>query len=297
MTPTRSAPEPVIDWRDVPPEEREAHYNPRATVADAERLLAMRSAESSKVRARIPGAYDLRYGPGPKQTFDLHRPQGAEGATPALIFIHGGFWRALDKSDHSFVAPAFLDAGMAVVNLNYDLCPAVTLTELTAQVLDGIQHVVENAGRLGLDPVRIHLMGHSAGAHGVAMALAADWKARGLSRHPIHAAVCISGVYDPRVLLHISVNQEAKLTPEIAAENDALARAPLPGPAILITVGGDEPPGWIGQSLAYHALCRRAGLDCRVEIVPDMHHFSVLSTAVDPTRPEHRLVLDFLQTA
>ncbi len=295
MTQHRSASQAILDWTTIPPEELEAQFNPRVAVPEAPCYLEARAAESAKARAEIAGDYDLRYGPGPQQTFDLHRPSGAEGPTPALIFLHGGYWRALDKSDHTFVAPAFLAAGLTVVNMNYDLCPSVTLSELTEEVLDGIAHVARNADQLGIDPARIFVMGHSAGAHSAAMALAEDWSARGFERSPLRGAICKSGIYDAAAVRQISINAEVQLTPEIAHAMNALKRPPRPGPAILITAGGEEPPGWIGQSVAYHNLCQEVGADSRLEILPGANHFTVLSNAVDPSRPEHDLVMGFIR--
>lgn len=286
---------PILDWTTIPPEDLEAQFNPRVAVPDAACYLEARAAESAKARAEIAGDYDLRYGPRPQQTFDLHRPPDAKGATPALIFVHGGYWRALDKSDHTFVAPAFLGAGLTVVNMNYDLCPSVTLSELTEEVLDGIAHVARNADRLGIDPARIFVMGHSAGAHSAAMALAEDWSARGFERSPLRGAICKSGIYDAQVVRQISVNAEVQLTEDMARAMNALKRPPRRGPAILITVGGEEPPAWIGQSAAYHALCQEAGADSRLEVLPGTNHFTVLSNAADPARPEHDLVMGFIR--
>ena len=77
---------------------------------------------SKTARTLMEGVYDIRYGSKPKQTLDLHLPKDSSN-TPLLIYIHGGYWRAIDKNDHSFIALPFIKNGIAVANVNYDLCP------------------------------------------------------------------------------------------------------------------------------------------------------------------------------
>ncbi|HZD25465.1 MAG TPA: alpha/beta hydrolase, partial [Alphaproteobacteria bacterium] len=110
-----------FDWRAHEAEELERHFNPRVAVPEAAELLERYAARAAAARQALPGTYDMRYGSGEKQTFDLHPPARPADGKPLLVFIHGGYWRALDKSDHSFVVPVFTAAGATVVNLNYDL--------------------------------------------------------------------------------------------------------------------------------------------------------------------------------
>ena len=121
----------AFNWREQPAEVLEQHYNPRAAIADAQEHIDGYTQRSATAREHIEGTYDLRFGDNPKETLDLHK---AGDQSPLLIFIHGGFWRALDKSDHSFVVPFFLDAGISVANINYDLCPDVTLDVIVEEM-------------------------------------------------------------------------------------------------------------------------------------------------------------------
>ena len=65
----------------------------------------------------------------------MHLPQN-EKNPPLLVYIHGGYWRAIDKNDHSFVTLPYLKQGVAVANLNYDLCPSVTLDEIVNEIVE-----------------------------------------------------------------------------------------------------------------------------------------------------------------
>ena len=102
----------------------ERGYNNRAAVPDHPRFLAQYAALSQAARAKYAPQLDLRYGPNPREVLDLFVPAGTPRGT--FVFIHGGYWRALDKDDFSFVAgPMRRRRAIAVAVIDYDLCPRV----------------------------------------------------------------------------------------------------------------------------------------------------------------------------
>ena len=103
-----------------------------------------------------------------------------QDAAPLLVFIHGGYWRSLDKSDFSWLAPPFVQHGVALALPNYGLAPATPIEDIVRQQLKALAWLYRNGDRLGFDPERIVVVGHSAGAHLTAMMMAALW--------PIYAA-------------------------------------------------------------------------------------------------------------
>ncbi len=276
-----------MDWRRIPEAELESHFNPRVAVPDAEDYLQRLAAASAAARERHRPDTDVRYGAGPRQQLDLFR--AADPGGPIQIYIHGGYWRALSKGDFSYMAPPMLAAGASVVVMDYDLCPAVTLDTIVAQTIDCVRWVARHGGEIDGDKDRIYLSGHSAGAHLAAMALAHDWTRDGLAADLIKGAVLVSGIYDPAPVLRISVNDDVRLTPEVAARNNACAHPPLGGAPLLVAVGGAEPAGWIGQSVDYHTA---AGPESALTIVADAHHFSIALRMADPADPLCQATLD-----
>src|SRR4030095_14726728 len=133
-------------------------------------------------RADFSPQLDLRYGAGPKETLDLFVPAGPFAAV--FVFFHGGYWRALDKSDFSFVAPPLLARGIAVAVVNYDLCPDVSIATIVDECRRAIAWLVSDGGGRGASAERIVVGGHSAGGHLAAMLLATDWAAAGVARNP-----------------------------------------------------------------------------------------------------------------
>ena len=172
-------------------------YNPRLGVPDVAALFARWQHSAAEARARLQCRLDLQYGPEPTQTLDFF--PGPESNCPVLIFIHGGYWRALDKADFSWIAPAYVAAGIAVAVLNYGLAPATPLPEIVAQMRRACAWIYTHTGELQVDPTRIVCSGHSAGGHLAAMMLATDWPGSGTQALPgrlLAGAVSVSGLFD-----------------------------------------------------------------------------------------------------
>ena len=122
----------------------DTQYNNRARIPEALGILDKWAQASALAREKSPAAVlDVPYGPGSKETLDIF-PSTAANA-PVLVFIHGGYWRALDKSDASFLAPAFVQAGATVVVPNYALCPVVSVEHITLQMVRALAWVHRNA--------------------------------------------------------------------------------------------------------------------------------------------------------
>lgn len=113
-------------------------------------------------RWRAPGAQDIAYGAGPRQVMDVTMPRGTSPA-PVLVMIHGGAFRMGDKTDLA-VWPELLDAGIAVVRVNYRLTDTDRWPAQGEDCLASVVHLQRQGAELGLDPSRIVLMGQSAGA-------------------------------------------------------------------------------------------------------------------------------------
>ena len=197
----------------------EAQYNNRARVPDYAQVLSRWAEASALVRRTSAAVLDVAYGDGgDAETLDIF--PAAQADAPVLVFVHGGYWRALDKSDVSFVAPAFNAHGAMVVVPNYGLCPAVTVEQIVLQVARAVVWTWRHAREHGGDPSRIALAGHSAGGHLVTMMLSCRWKelAEEMPLQPLSGALSISGLYDLEPIRHTPFLQtDLQLTPASVA--------------------------------------------------------------------------------
>ncbi|MDP4908691.1 MAG: alpha/beta hydrolase [Burkholderiaceae bacterium] len=261
----------------------EKQYNPRATVTP-EHLAELSEFDarlSEQTRQKYVGVYDLRFGEGPLETADFF--YCGKPNRPLMVFFHGGYWRARDKKDYSFIANGILPLDCSLVVMNYDLCPAVTVQEIVRQTKRGLEWVARQAAGWQIDPAQLYVSGHSAGAHIIAATLAQTGAAFELKHHKIKKAYLISGVFDVEPVLQISVNEEVKLKPEDVAELSPIRYPFSSAVGYEVIVGGVEPKDWIGESERMAAHLRAQGCEVGLHILPGLHHFSVLH---EMDRPE-----------
>jgi arylformamidase len=259
----------------------ERGYNNRAAVADHPHWLAQYPELSAATRARHPHLLDLRYGPGPLQTVDLFLPERTPGGT--FVFIHGGYWRALDKSDFHFVAGPLLEQGIAVAVANYDLCPAVSIAKIVDQCRQLIVWIARHGPRHGVPADNVVVGGHSAGGHLAAMMLATDWDALGLTRDPFVGGLTLSGVHDLKPLVLASMNSDLRLTNAEAARISPVNHVSLSPAPMLVAVGGAETSEFIRQAqLLWDAWPENAQPAAGPLIVAGRHHFNVVVDHADP---------------
>lgn len=270
-------------------------YNNRARVPDSAQHLQRWAAQSAEVRRRHDCALDIAYGDQPGERLDVF-PAGHPGA-PVLVFIHGGYWRALDKSDHSFVAPAFTRDGVCVVIPNYALCPAVTVPQITLQIVRAVAWTWRNVRLYGGDASRITVAGHSAGGQLAAMMLDCIWPRHDSSLPPLVArnALAISALHDLEPLMHTPFLQpDLRLTAEHVRQVSP-ARLPAPAQGTLYSVvGADESEEYLRQN---RLIQDKWGAE-RVPVcdaMPGLNHFSVLDALVQPEHRLHQLALDLLR--
>jgi arylformamidase len=274
-----------FEWRKLSQDQLEAQYNPRSAVPDFQQHFDAYVAKSAATREVIGGEYDLRYGRDPLQTYDLHKPKNARPGAPLVVLIHGGYWRGLDKNTMTFAIPPYLERGAVVVNLNYDLCPQVTLDAIVREMQEALAHVATSAADWGADPAKLHVIGHSAGAHLAAMMVAAPWPKDLGPQPPVASLGLISGVYSLDPVLRISVNDSIRLDDAMAARNSVTNFPPkIEGP-VLVAYGADEPEAWRNQSIDFHHACRDAGIHSSLLEMANGNHFTIKFAAADPKHP------------
>jgi arylformamidase len=216
-------------------------YNARAMIPDHARIFERWKTRSQEARTHLPCRVDIPYGASPAEKLDIFPAEGKSEAL--LVFIHGGYWRSLDKSDFSFLAPAFSRRGVTLALPNYGLCPRVGIEDIVKQNLLAIAWLWHYGVRYGVNPGRLYVAGHSAGAHLTAMMLAARWNTYmpELPYNLVKGGLAISGIYDLEPLVHAPfVNQELKLDQGLARRLSPVTIPPATTAPLYTAVGGDE---------------------------------------------------------
>jgi acetyl esterase/lipase len=226
---------------------------------------------------------DLSYGSGERNRFDLFLPEGEPKGL--VVFVHGGYWMALDKSFWSHLAAGSVAHGYAVAMPSYTLCPDNSIAGIGREIAAAITKAAE----MVQGPIR--LTGHSAGGQLVARMvshpspLAADVQARIVHTMPL------SGLHDLRPLMRTDMNARLKLDEtQAAAESPALLK-PIDGARVTCWVGGSERAEFLRQNQLLANIWTGLGARTACVAEPDRHHFDVIDGLADP---DHQLTQTLL---
>lgn len=260
----------------------ESQYNNRIAVPDFQQYFDSWAAASEEMRRGSRNHLDVPYGTHAMEKMDIFLAEGTSRA--CLLFIHGGYWRALDKKDHAFVAREFVKRGVTVMVPNYALCPSVTIEDITRQILQACAWAYRNASNFGAPSGGIYVSGHSAGGHLTAMALAALFPvfSPDLPANVVKAGLAISGIYDLRDIPNVpSINNDVRLSAKQAPKVSPVFYPPATRAPLYTAVGGKELPPFVEQNAE---LGRRWKAVLAADIAcPDENHFSILNQLRDPS--------------
>jgi arylformamidase len=252
----------------------EAEYNNRARVPEHPGVMASWVRDAAEYRAKHPPRV-LRYGPGERHRIDLF----AGGNGPIVVFIHGGYWQALDASSFSHCARGLNAHGVSVAVPTYDLCPNVSVADIITQMRSASRELA----KLGQPLV---VSGHSAGGHLAACMLATDWTAfdASLPKNLVSAAYAISGLFDLPPLVGTSINKALGMDQASAkAASPLFWTAPTQG-SLDAVVGGNESAEYFRQSRTIVAEWGR-GIAARFDTVPGANHFTAIAPLAEANSP------------
>ena len=266
------------DSKHLTHEEKVRHYttqyNARAAIPDHPQIFSRWQTDSALARRTHAGVLDVAFGESDGERLDFF-PATKRGA-PLLVFIHGGWWRSLDKSDFTFVVPPFLAAGCNVALTNYTLAPHASLEEITRQQLRALAWLYRNADQYEFNRERIIVAGHSAGAHLAAMMMAAQWSVFGedLPTDLIKGGILMSGLYDLDPIRYAEfVNVDLKITPENALHLSP-GFMPLSHAIPFITAVGDEESDEFKRHTALLSKNWQASHTADV-LMPEINHLTI----------------------
>ena len=262
----------------------EREYNNRALVPEHPAFFLRWDKDSAFVRETLPCELDLPYGPDPLQRIDLFPAAKARGT---LVFIHGGYWRSLDKAMFSWLAASWVAAGVNVAMPNYRLCPAVRIDETIDDVIAAVNWLALNGVKYAISTERMVVSGHSAGGHLTAALFATPWSRLSFDPARIVGGTSISGIFDFEPLLQHSYNADFRLGPDDARRLGLQDKKPTIDAPLVLAVGGDESSEFRRQT----ELLARAWRPQVVShlVMPGFNHFSVVDAFAERGQPLHDL--------
>lgn len=260
----------------------DADYTARLTVTDAAfaRIIGDYKALTEVAQNSPNVRSELEFCPATGLKLDLYGTRAGE-RRPLVVFIHGGYWRALGREHSGFAAPALAAQGIALAAPDYRLAPDASITEIIGDCRRAIAFLWHNAERLGIDRSRIVVTGSSAGGHLAAAMAQPGWQAAlGLPDQPLHGCLPVSGLFELAPLAASHVQDWMRFTA------DEIAQSPLRhlpqdiAGAVALAAGKGETAGFHRQSDAY---AKATGWPLyRIE---NRNHFDVILDLADPKTP------------
>lgn len=257
-----------------------------------EALRDANKARCAELRAKLKHV-ELRYGPGAEETLEVL--PAAASAAPVLLFVHGGRWRPQPDNAFVYFADTVVKAGAHFVAARFStLDPPrrpTRLPDMVAELQRAVLWLKENAKSFGGDPARLHVIGHSSGAHLTSVLLTTDWPRLGGPASPFQSGTCVSGMYELRPVLLSARSAYVKLSPE---EEDALSairhldRIRCP---VLVAYGDRESPEFQRQGREFAAALRGRRLAAEELVLPGLNHFEGIRSMIEPGSPLARAVL------
>jgi arylformamidase len=272
-------------WHDLDRAALDRAYNARDSVPDFAAELQRWINLSAVARFQLDPVEDIVFDPPSGMALDWFT--GAPGG-PIVLWIHGGYWRAVSKSEQSLVAPGLVAAGAHVAIMDYSLAPAVTLDEIVRQARAAAAFVFATAATHGADPARVFVAGHSAGGQLGGMLLAEFSALRG--------GILLSGLFELEPVRLSHINEWLHLDPDAVQRLSPMRHIPANGPALLVSYGGRESAEFRWQSETYAAAWQSAGHRAVLAPQPSRHHFDIVVGFGDPADPLCHAVTEFIQT-
>ena len=253
----------------------EKTYNPRESVKNYNYFLNISKKKSKNISIKLQKKLNLAYGIGKLQKLDVFYKKRTT-LMPIHVFIHGGYWRALDKSYHNHMAEAYVNNNLVFFNVNYDLCPNVNLSKIKEQIIEAVIWIYRNSIKFNGNNKNIVISGHSAGAHLVSLMLNVNWRKYNLPFNIFKGAALVSGIYNTKIVLMLNINKKIKLSFKEAMKNNTLNVIPMLKIPVLLACGKQEPLGWKEQTVEYYKMLKNNNFKTKLLKNLNENHFSLI---------------------
>ncbi len=258
----------------------------RSQHPDFRYFLDINENESKRIRESYSCSLDEKYGEAPLQTLDIF-PSDIPNS-PIVIFIHGGYWRALDKRSYSFVAEPFVNNNCTTCIVNYRLIPTVDMKMALNDIETSIRWIQKNASDYNGNSNKLIVCGHSAGGH---LALMAYLMNENL-RSAIQAICSLSGIFDLAPIKNSYLNQMLQLNEEdvvlYSVSNKDLSALKCP---VLLSVGANETDLFIEESKNLYTK-NRSEAPIEYYQYPELNHYQIVHKLGQEDSPLVKFIIE-----
>ena len=273
-------------WRDLTQTQLDWAYDQTQHAPNMADVMARCAQHSSEARASVQAqgaaVQRMAYGPTDVEALDWY-PSNTPHA-PLVFFIHGGAWRRGQAKDYGMAAAWLHKLGAHLVVPDFSAVTDVdgSLLTMADQLQRALAFTARRAPEVGADPQRIHVVGHSSGAHLAACLATYNWAQKGFSKTPIHTLLCCSGMYELEPVslsarsnyVRFSSKTLQDLSPQRHLQNFTMPLA--------LMCGEDESPEFKRQAREFTQCLSDQGADVRFSWGAGLNHFEILETFAHP---------------
>jgi len=270
----------TVLYRGYTQEELDRQYDNSRAVPDHERFFTLYRELSERARRELPCRLDVAYGTSSMEKLDIF-PSGKADA-PTWIFVHGGYWRRLDKSDFSFAADPFTSAGVSYISVNYALAPNVSVAEIARQVRAATRWAIEHAEEWQGDPERVFIGGHSVGGQLAALAAVTE---------PVQGLTSVSGLGDLEPVRLSYANEWARLARDDVVPLSPIYQIPEHELPLIACAGAKETDEFRRQTAILADAWRARGYPVEESYIEGEDHFSIALELHDSSSPLTKAIL------
>ena len=270
-------------WLDLDQQALDDAYDQSKYALNRSQTLERYASNSDIARERLGAPRRIAYGPTANEALDLY--PAATTDAPISIFVHGGAWQRGLAKNYAFAAELFVRAGAHHVVLDFvnviqaggDLMP------MADQVRRAIAWVYRNAASFGGDPNRIHLYGHSSGAHLAGVAMVTDWRGQyDLPTDVVKTGLLCSGMYDLRPVRLSARSRYVNFTDDMEAALSTQRHIDRFTAPVVLAFGTLETPEFQRQSRDFAAALSAAGKPVELLVGSYYNHFEIAETLASP---------------
>ncbi|TAL38323.1 MAG: alpha/beta hydrolase [Phenylobacterium sp.] len=225
------------------------------------------------------------YGAGERQRLDVYAPRKGSQPAPVAVFFYGGSWDSGRRQDYNWAGRALASRGFLTIVADYRLYPEVRYPGFLEDGAQAVAWANQNARRLGGDPGRTVLVGHSAGAYNAVM-LALNGRylqAAGVDPKSVKAMAGLSGPYD---FLPIASDITRRI---FGAADDLPSTQPLAfvrpdSPPAFLATGAADDMVWPKNTIALARKLRDAGVPVEERHYDGVDHVNMVLALSRPLR-------------